>query len=262
MFLTGCGADSGVADRVVVSPATVLVGQLQKQQFYATVYNVSNQVLTKAITWSLTGGIGTIDASGLLYAGSSLLSGTVVAQADSLSGSASVTITDKGSLSGRITDNEGNNCANITVTLNNLSTLSATSDNSGNYSIANVPPGSYEVSTRENLTYLSATKEASIKAGTTTIVNLNLSPRLGVSESLTPGDTYISVSVIVTNNGSTEVAGVQIIYIFYDADGSLVDSETLNIGNIAAGRSVRRDFAVATVTYARYTRTISATSYL
>ena len=261
MFLTGCGADSGVADRVAVSPATVLVGQLQKQQFYATVYNASNQVLTKAITWSVTGGIGTIDASGMLYAGSSLLSGTVVAQADSLSGSASVTVTDKGSLSGSITDRDGNIGSSIFVYLTVMPSLSATSDNSGRYAIANIPPGSYEVSTRENLTYITATKEVRVTAGLATIANLTLTPRLGVSESLTPGGTYISVSITVTNNGLTEVKGVTAIYIFYDEDGSLVGSESLNLGNIAAGSHVDRDFAVATVTYARYTRTISATSY-
>jgi hypothetical protein len=263
--LIGCGADSGVADRVVVSPTTVLVGQQQKQQFYATVYNASNQVLTKVITWSVTGGIGTIDASGLLYAGSSLVSGTVVAQADSLSGSANVTVTDRGTVSGRITDIEGNRCASITVTLNNLSTLSATSNLSGDYSVSGVPAGTYEVKTRANLNYISAiTSEVKVTEGATRIVNLTLIPRISVAS-----DTESKLNNIITlrgrlqNNGSTEAQGVSIIYRYFGEEGNLIGAGNTTPAKIAGLGTLDYSLVITLDedSYSSRTRTVSLFSY-
>jgi hypothetical protein len=265
ILVAGCGDPPNTAKSVVVTPSTGSVGINKVQQYYATVYNYSNQVMVKTVTWSVTGSIGTIDAAGKFYAGSTLTSGTIMAQADSASTTISVFITDKGSISGVITDDTGAKGASTYVYLNDQPALGTTSDLNGNYSIAQVPVGAHEIRTRESMNHLAASKTVSIEAGTNSALNLTLPTRFSATENIVDAGGVMTVSVTVKNNGSTEAIGVQGIYNFYDYndEGALiwVGGSTKNFGNLAAGSSATASFSMTTTTYTNYTKVVSCSSY-
>lgn len=233
------------------------------QRFYAAAYNATNQPATATFTWAVTSGIGTVDANGVFYAGSSPSSGSVTATASGISGSASITVTDRGAISGRLTNSEGGVVSGVAVYITNLPSFSATSDLHGDYSIASVYPGSYEVKTRENLTYISSTGEARVEAGGTASANLALTYRVEII-SETIQSSPILVTGTVRNNGSTEAQGVAVTYTFFDATGGLLGGASQALGSITAGNTANFGLVpyppVATG-YASKQRTVAASGY-
>lgn len=85
-----------VVSSVVVSPASVNLERDETQQFIAEVSDTDGNPLPDApVTWSVTNGGGTINASGLFTAGATggTFTNTVVASSNGITGSASVTVT-------------------------------------------------------------------------------------------------------------------------------------------------------------------------
>ena len=69
-FLLGCGSDQ-VITKIDISPSSAYVALNATKQFYAYPYSSSTYLSGQAVTWAADSNIGTIDASGLFYAGRS-----------------------------------------------------------------------------------------------------------------------------------------------------------------------------------------------
>lgn len=260
-MIAGCSEPPDAVKSIVITPSSGSVGVNKTQQYYATVFNFSNQVVVKTVTWSVTGGIGTIDSTGKFTAGSSLASGTIVAQADSASTTINVNITDKGKISGTLFDTDGAKAAGVNVYLSDLPAFAGNSDINGAYSISDIPVGTHEVKTQENILHLSATKVITIEAGTSLSQDLILPLRFTVTETIQDLGGIMNVAVTVTNNGSTTASGVTAIYRFYDDEGSLIGSGTVVLGTVAAQATATGSFSIVSETYSTYTKTVTATSY-
>jgi Carboxypeptidase regulatory-like domain len=143
--LPGCGDLTNVGE-ILVSPANVTVGINQTQAFTALGRSAAGfLVSTTPTTWSVQGNIGTIKtATGLFTAGSVEGTGTVIATSNDLTGSAAVTITIKGWLTGNVTDTNGGLVVGIRVYLKELPLLGSETDSKGNYLISGIPAGTYE----------------------------------------------------------------------------------------------------------------------
>jgi len=235
----GCGS-SGTVARVTVSPSSATVGAQQSQQFFAAAYDSAGNSLARSFTWSVTGSVGTIDASsGLFYAGTSFGSGSVSAAADNVSGSATISVANNGTLTGILSDADSNTIANLQVSLTAMPTFSATSNASGQYTIYNIPAGTYEVTTQATVTYLATTAEARIVVGSTRTANITVNPRLSfVSESINHDVATGNVSTVtgtLTNNGSTLALGVAVTFTFFDELGNVSATGTQTLGSLAAG---------------------------
>lgn len=260
LLLAGCSdLPADAVKYIVITPGSGYVGVNRTQQYYATAYNYSNQVVVKTMTWSVTGSIGTIDATGKLYAGGTLASGSITAQCEGISATISVTVTDKGMITGMIYDANGAKVPNTYVYLNDDPTLNSTSNLNGNYSIENVPIGTHEVKTRETIQNLSTSKSVSIGAGDTLTQDITLTSRLTATENIESLTGIVTVTV--TNNGSTEVIGVQAFYTFYDEEGLVVGTNILNLGNIAGNGDGSGSFSLTIDSYSSYTKTVTCSSY-
>ncbi|MBI5699198.1 carboxypeptidase regulatory-like domain-containing protein [Candidatus Saganbacteria bacterium] len=265
--LGGCGSTGQVA-RVTVSPATATVGAQQTQQFFAAAYDSAGNALARSFTWSVTGSVGTIDAtSGLFYAGTSFGSGSVSAAADNISGSSTISVANNGTLTGILSDADSNTIANLQVALTQMPTFSATSNASGQYTIFNIPAGTYEVTTQATVTYLPSTAEARIVVGSTRTANITVSPRLSfVTESINTDLATGNISTVtgsIKNNGSTLALGVTITYSFFDEVGNVSANGTQTVGSLAAGAIQAFFIAPFPIisTYSTRTRVATCTSF-
>lgn len=239
ILLCGCGAQTGTKS-ITISPSTISIGINKTQQFYATAFDYNNKVVTKTFTWTAGSAIGTIDANGLFYAGINETSGSVTASVDGLTATATVTLTTKGSVTGRITNSQSERVSGLQVYISSIPTLSAFTDATGLYTISDVPYGTQEVTVKENVLYLLTTVEANITTGETATAGILLSDRISLSGS--PAGDPLSVSGHATNNGSTTAAGVTVIYTFTytDADGNTATAVgSQAVGDIAAGATVQ-----------------------
>ncbi len=173
----GCGdITGGGAASIVVSPTPAIVGVNQTQFFTALGRDSGGLLIAISPTWSVSGNIGTITSSGLFTATSTDAAGSVIATADSLSGSAAVTVTTTGWLSGQVSDVNGTLISGIRVYLKEIPAYGDGTDTSGDYLIAYIPPGTYEAdidaSAHSNTDAASA--EVTIVAGETTTQDFRL----------------------------------------------------------------------------------------
>ncbi|MBU1026499.1 MAG: carboxypeptidase-like regulatory domain-containing protein [Candidatus Margulisbacteria bacterium] len=173
IFISGCGDVTGDLASLSISPVKVTVGVNKSQVFTVVGHDGVGMIIEVSPTWSVTGGIGTISSDGLFSAGSAAGSGTVVASYESMSATASVTITDKGWIIGRVLDSKGTIVPSMKVYLKNTALLDFT-DSSGYYSISNVPPGSYEAWTMQTEVYRPASQEVEVAAGGTDTANFTI----------------------------------------------------------------------------------------
>jgi hypothetical protein len=89
---TNCSNVSIISNaRIEVEPASATVMSGNNEWFVATVYDENNTVMNVTPAWSVTGGVGTIDADGM-FTGTVAGNGTVVATYDNLTGTASVEV--------------------------------------------------------------------------------------------------------------------------------------------------------------------------
>lgn len=264
LFVCGCGS-TGIVARITVTPGSATLGALQTQQFFAAAYDSVGNALTRSFSWSVSGGVGTIDASsGLFYAGTTFGSGSVSAVVDGVTGSATVSITNNGTLTGRLTDAAGNRIPNIRVSLISASALGATSDTDGLYAINNIPAGTYEVQTGGTAIYIAATAEVAVTTASTTTRNITLAPRFAIENYSETGDPLTIIGTL-RNDGSTLALGITITIIFKAADGTPISSVSQALGNLAAGAT--RTFTLTPLpplspgAYATKTRTVSCASF-
>lgn len=263
VFVAGCGVDENTFT-LTISPTTATIGINKTRQFYASAHDLQNNVIIKPITWSVSGDIGTINESGLFSASSSISNGTVTASSGNISASCAVTLTDKGTISGRVRNSSANNVPNLTITFTGPSSLTTSTDNLGNYSVSNASYGTYEVSTNETLLYLPTSAEVFVPTGESASLNMTLSDRLTLTGNPT-GDPII-VSGHVTNMGATTAKGVSVTYtfIYTDTDGnSAIAVGSQIVGDISSGSTVPFNVtpAPSISTYLSVTSVAAATSF-
>lgn len=232
--LSGCGEQPVTVSKIVVTPSPVSVGINKNLQFTATAYSSNNRIVPTAFSWSVSGGIGTIAPTGLFSAGALELSGSVIASAQGVSGSASVSTTTKGSISGIIKNSQGTAIKGITVYLNGLTGNSSISDSNGRYTLSSVPPGSWEVDTADTPTYVLTSINVSVTTAEASIGDIKLLDRFSVSPNFV-GTPITSVTGTVVNQGSTMAKTVTVFFTFYDIDGSILTTAVGSAGDIPAG---------------------------
>jgi len=98
-----------VVTTIDVTPATASVTIGETAQFTAAPKNEYGIEITATVTWSVTGGIGSVDSTGLFTA-STAGSGTVVATSGTVSGSAEVTVSSAGPVCGNSVVEAGEDC--------------------------------------------------------------------------------------------------------------------------------------------------------
>lgn len=171
--LIGCGDIDAELASLTISPSSDTIGINQSQLFTVSGKDSLGFIVEVTPAWSVTGGIGAITSTGLFTAGSSTGVGSVVASYGGKSASASVTVTDKGWIGGRVIDSKGLLVPSLKVYLSGTSLLDFT-DSNGDYSISNVSAGTYEVWTTETDVYRAASKEATVGSGETVTVNFTI----------------------------------------------------------------------------------------
>ena len=165
LILPGCGDMEGTVTTITINPSTITVGVNQSQYFSAIVKDSNGQIISSTPAWSVTGGIGSISSGGILVATTTDCAGSVVATIGSVSGNSQVTITSKGWVEGRVTDELGKRVNGMKVSITSLA-LVAFTDSNGDYSIANVPQGHYEIwSDVSSTVYYPASVEATVNIG-------------------------------------------------------------------------------------------------
>ncbi len=83
---------AGAIHHIVIEPTLAGLIVDETQQFTATAYDAFDNPLSVSFTWSVAGSVGTVTSSGLFTAGRQAGSGSVIASADGVSGSADVTV--------------------------------------------------------------------------------------------------------------------------------------------------------------------------
>jgi hypothetical protein len=164
VLLIGCGESSLFS--IIINPNTSSVGVNQAQNFTALGRDGAGILIGISPTWSVTGNIGTVSTSGLFIAGNTAGVGTVAATANGITGSAIVTVTENGWISGRLTSSLGS-VSGIRIYLLELGTVDAFADINGFYTISSVPPGTYIVQTVATTVYQSSSQEVSVTRGQT-----------------------------------------------------------------------------------------------
>jgi hypothetical protein len=179
----GCGdLEAGPLASITISPATTTIGINQSSTFTAIGKDSSGKIVTPSITWSVTGGIGSVTSAGLFTAGASEGPGHVVASAEGISGEAAVTITFKGWVKGTVIASNGSSTSGLQVYLNSsVSGLSTSADSSGRYTIENVPAGDHIVYVPESTAFYQGSSEVTVASGETkssinVYVNSKLTP--------------------------------------------------------------------------------------
>ena len=180
LLLSSCGDLETELASLTINPASATVGISQAQNFTVVAKDSAGFIVQVSSTWSVSGGIGSINANGLFTANSSTGEGSVVATYGSITDSAAVTITDKCWIEGKVKgDEDSGGVYNILVTAREASRSDRT-DANGDYSISNLPAGTYEVyveDKRTNPIYLSSTYEVTVASGETGTQNFFLYAR-------------------------------------------------------------------------------------
>lgn len=263
----GCATTSPAVSAIAVSPGTASVVVGGTQSFTASGRTSSGSLISIDPTWSTAGGVGTISATGV-FTGSILGSGFVYASQDEVTGSATVTVTDKGAIAGTVSDSDQAAISGIAVALVSDSSKSDTSSATGTYTISNLDAGTYEVQASGNLLYLTGTEESVVvDEAETTTVNFTMLPRVSISsQSISQATTRVTITGTAKNWGGSTVTAVDVTYRFY---GEVLGTETLIGSGSAAvgdlGPLESQNFTViitlSQVSYTRYTSSVAGESY-
>lgn len=128
----GVRVTAGAPASVTISPASASVSADSTRQFTAVVRDADGNVVSTAVTWSVLGGVGTIDAGGLFTA-SVAGAGSVRATAGGAIGSAPVTVTPGAAVSIALSPDS------VGVSADSTATFSATArDADGNVTAGTV----------------------------------------------------------------------------------------------------------------------------
>jgi len=257
-----CGCGVNVVS-VVVSPATATMAVGGTQQFTATGRGAAGHTVPITVTWSTAGGIGTVSSIGYFTA-SALGDGYVYATYNGIVGSAAVTVTDQGSITGTVKNSGSSTLSGITVRLASDHTKSTTSSSSGTYSLSGISAGTVAVEAVGTLLYLTSTQEVVVVEGSSASCNFTLSPRVAVvSEAVTQSGTLVTINGSVKNNGESTVTQVSVTYVFYDITGLPIGSGATSLGDMTAGETNTFYLLVSlsSTTYNRYTATAAGEGY-
>jgi len=218
-FVVGCGQgvqnvveEGETVQGLVISPeaVTLMVGETQRFRISGLVKGLSTTL--EAISWLVTGGIGTIDAEGLFTA-TATGEGTVEARVDSLVGRAKVRVVAAGpvkTISGKVTDMiSGKPIAGVVVYAGGKT---AVTDSNGDYSFVGVP---------------ASVESVTVKAsGYTPVTIFSQKGKLDIETSLDPrwpevgyyvgSNTYISGEVRDVNGSPLDVK-VKLMHRYYYA---------------------------------------------
>lgn len=165
----GCGDIEGELSSLTISPSSVTVG-VNKTQFFSVIGKDSvGKIVSVTPTWSADSAIGAISSSGMLTAGGVEGTGKVSATNGVLTAEATVTVTAKGWISGRVIDQLSHRVQGINVLLQSTS-YEAPTDINGLYAISSVPAGTYNITTSDpNDVYRPSTPESvTVASGETT----------------------------------------------------------------------------------------------
>lgn len=165
IFVSACGDLTGGSASIVISPASIKIGVSQVQFFTAYGRNSLGQLVATSAVWSVQGNIGTITSSGLFTATTTDAAGSVIAAVGSTSGTAAVTVTSKGWLTGQVTDTNFAAVIGIRVYLRETPTLGDETNSSGKYTISDVPPGTYEADINARSNTAAGSHEVTILPG-------------------------------------------------------------------------------------------------
>lgn len=261
--LSGCGEEPLTISKIIVTPSPATVGINKSLSFAATAYTQNNRIVSATFSWSVSSGIGTIDSTGKFYAGGSELSGSVTATTQGISGSAAVSTTTKGSVSGTIRNSQGGVVSGIKVYLAASPTVSTLSDSTGKYTLGNVSSGTWEVLTQENATYLLTSIEVFVATAEASSGDIILNNRLNILSESFLGVPITSITGTVGNSGSTTAKGVTVTYTFYDIDGSILTTAIGTAGDIPPQGSNMFSALLASPvdSFSSSQRTVSAGSY-
>lgn len=171
---SGCGDLESTLASLTIFPSSTTVGVRQYQLFSVVGHDSLGKIVTVSPSFSTTGGLGDVTATGVFIAGSVAGTGSVVAAYGGKSASATVTVTDRSWVAGRVIDSAGARVPDLKVYLKNTSYFDLT-DSLGDYSISNVPAGTYEVLTLETGVFRAASYEVTVASGETKTVNFTIS---------------------------------------------------------------------------------------
>jgi len=231
----GCGG-TGALSEVRISPYTDTVALSDTQQFTATGYDAGGHPITVDATWSIFGSLGTIDAEGLFYAGVQTGTTYVVATVSGISGQAAVTITDKGSISGKVKNNLGSPINGITVRLASQTSKSDETNSEGSYALSDLSEATYTVETVGTIRYLSSSGEAVVTMAQGTTLNFTLNERIAIiTSNATRVGTIMNIAGTVKNNGTTDATGCSVVYAYYDEEDFPMGNGASTVGTINAG---------------------------
>lgn len=175
IFISGCGDIDATIASLAVSPSSKTIGINQYQLFSALAKNSVGQIVSADVTWSVTGGIGTITSTGIFTAGSSTGEGTISATTGGVTAEASVVVTDQCWIAGQVIDSKGYKVQDLKVYLEGYkSTYFDFTDSSGKYSISDVPAGTFEVWTDQTSVYRPSSQEVTVASGETETANFTI----------------------------------------------------------------------------------------
>ncbi|MEQ8169428.1 MAG: YCF48-related protein [Candidatus Eremiobacterota bacterium] len=201
-----------------VSPDSASITKGGARQFKVYCINSSNELVNPdSFSWSVEGGIGTIDSHGIFQASSTSARGSVKVKVGSQEATVPVEIvesTENGAITGVVTYSDGSPATGVKVSVQGLSTFSIP-DSSGVYTINDVPVGEKTVS----VTYDGSEKwsgTSTVTAGKTSTLNipLNFHPNPVGITSLNPTTGRIGTAVTIngqnfgTGSGSVTFNGV------------------------------------------------------
>jgi hypothetical protein len=260
LLLAGCGI---TITSITVSPATSTLAVGGTQQFTAVGRGAAGSTVSITPTWSTAGDIGSVNSSGYFTA-SALGDGYVYAAYGGVTGSAAITVTDKGSITGTVKNSDGTAVSGITVRLASNHSKSTTSSSTGTYSLSDLSAGLTSVEAVGTLLYLTSTQEVTVLEGSSVSCNFTLSSRVAiVSESVSHSGTLVTINGSAKNNGGSTVTQVSVTYVFYDETGLPVGSGATSVGDMTAGETKTFYLLVSLSqsTYSRYTATAAGTGY-
>ena len=190
----------GPLARIDVSPANMTLPAGAQLQFSATGRDAHNNTIP-GLVFNWTSSVGNISGAGLLTAGPSLGSGTVLASSGGITGSAAVTVTAasaNGTVSGIITDSGGRPVAGATVRLIAASgqALTAVTDTAGRFSIS-APPGLYNLTVSAGGKRTYTRTGLSVGAGRTTPADARLKSAAATSPAGFQAMAVLAIVVVI-----------------------------------------------------------------
>ncbi|MEQ8169430.1 MAG: YCF48-related protein [Candidatus Eremiobacterota bacterium] len=193
----------GNVSSVGISPDGTTVYTNEIRQFIAYCINSSNELINpNTYTWSVEGGIGTIDNNGIFHASDNAGQGSIKVTAGSQSTTVSVKVeklATSGTITGVVTYLDGNPATGMKVTVSGLSQF-ATVDSTGGYKIDKISAGEITVTVTDNGKVV-WTGKSTVKSGEITTLDIHLDYSLWKVQNSGTSNSLSSVYFLDNNTG-------------------------------------------------------------